>query len=64
MADESIVTVVSTVKFSCGCGWSSRQAVDAFEHALTTHHTLDASGQIGPALKVQRSNLPPVLVRA
>ena len=38
----------STIQFTCGCGFSTMNALEAVEHSDTAGHKVDAHGLVVP----------------
>jgi len=60
-SNDLVVSVASTVRFSCGCQFETASAKDALAHVLATKHVLTAHGMIGPIERVR--NIEPTVSR-
>ena len=60
-SNDLVVSVASTVRFSCGCQFATTQADQALAHVLATKHVLTAHGMIGPIERVR--DIEPVAAR-
>ena len=45
---------IATVKFNCGCGFTTTNPLEAVIHSDSTGHTLDVNGRVQPDNKIKK----------